>query len=433
MTTPAPGTEKWNNLPILRRAARFPEMLRRWWVWVVALCLLTAGAVTLVMAPSNAQQRPGKQGASAAARALPVVAVAAKKGEIKVYLNALGTVTPLNTVTVKSRVDGQLMRITFQEGQVVKAGELLAEVDPRPFQVQLTQAEGQMARDLALLQNAQIDLERYRTLFSQDSVAKQQLDTQAALVRQYEGTVKVDQGQIDNARLQLTYARITAPLGGRLGLRQVDVGNIVHASDTNGLVVITQMQPIGVVFAIPEDNVPAVMKKLRAGEKLPVEAFDRAQKTKLASGTLLTVDNQIDPTTGTVKLKAQFPNDDFGLFPNQFVNVRMLVDILRDATLVPTAALQRGTQGTFVYVVQAENTVTVRPVKVGPSQNDMAAVDSGVAPGEMVVVDGADKLREGAPVELISKDAAAPKNGGQSGGGGKRHQGGGNAAPAASK
>ena len=261
-----------------------------------------------------------------------------------------------------------------------------------------------MARDQALLTNARIDLERYRVLFEQDSVAKQQLDTQEALVRQYEGTVKVDQAAIDNAKLQLTYCRITAPISGRLGLRQVDPGNIVHAGDANGLVVITQLQPIAVVFTIPEDSLPPVMQKLRAGEKLAVDAYDRSDKVKLASGTLLTVDNQIDPTTGTVKLKAQFANEEMSLFPNQFVNVRMLLDVKRDATLVPGAAIQRGTPGTFVYVVKPDNTVTVRVVKPGPTQGDNVSIEAGLAPGEQVVVDGADKLREGAKVELIGKD-----------------------------
>jgi multidrug efflux system membrane fusion protein len=274
-----------------------------------------------------------------------------------------------------------------------------------------------MAKDRALLDNARIDAERYRTLFEQDSIAKQQLDTQASLVRQYEGTVKVDQAAIDTARLQLIYCRITAPISGRLGLRLVDPGNIVHASDANGLVVITQLQPIGVVFTIPEDSLPPVMQKLRAAQKLAVDAYDRSDKVKLASGALLTVDNQIDPATGTVKLKAQFANEEMSLFPNQFANVRMLLDVKHDATLVPGAAIQRGTPGTFVYVVKPDNTVTVRVVKLGPTQGDNVSIEAGLAPGEQVVVDGADKLREGAKVEPVGKEVRQGRDGARKGGG----------------
>lgn len=338
-------------------------------------------------------------------RPTPVLADVATKKDVNIYLNGLGTVTPLKTVTVRSRVDGELVKLHFTEGQTVKEGDLLAEIDSRPFQVQLMQAEGQMARDQALLANARIDLERYQTLFKQDSIAKQQVDTQAALVRQYEGAVRTDQSQIESAKLQLTYSRVTAPISGRLGLRQVDQGNVVRAGDANGLVVITQLQPVAAVFTIPQDSLPAVLRQLKAGEKPPVEAWDRENRTKLASGTLITVDNQIDPTTGTVKLKAQFPNSDGSLFSNQFVNVRMLLETRKDTTVVPSAAVQRGAQGMFVYVVRDDSTVTVRPVKVGPTDGPVTAIEAGVQPGERVVTDGVDRLREGAKIEMAQRPA----------------------------
>jgi multidrug efflux system membrane fusion protein len=351
----------------------------------------------------------------------PVVAVPARQGRVNVYLEGLGTVTPLATVTVRSRVEGQLMRVHFQEGESVQRGQLLAEIDPRPFEVMLKQAEGQLARDQALLANARIDVERYRTLLAQDSIAKQQVDAQEALVRQYEGTVKADQSQVDQARLQLTYARITAPLTGRVGLRLVDAGNIVRAGDANGLVVITQLAPIGVLFTVPQDELPALMKRVQTDERLPVEAWDREQKNRLAQGSLVAVDNQVDVATGTVKLKARFRNEDGTLFPNQFVNVRLLVDTVKEATVVPVAAILRGPPGTFVYLVKADDSVEIRVVELGVTDGERVAVTKGLQVGDQVVIDGTDRLREGAKVRKPSTGprgssgapvAAAPPAGG---------------------
>ena len=380
-----------------------------WWVALIAVCLVAAGVSLVLIRGGKAKSSAAKQGSAALPRGVPVVAKAARKGDMAIYISGLGSVTPVYTVTVRTRVDGQLMEVLFREGQMVGRGDMLATIDPRPFEVQLTQAEGQMARDQALLKNAQLDLQRYRVLWEQDSIPKQQLDTQEALVRQYEGAVKTDQGQIDSAKLQLIYCRITAPISGRIGLRLVDPGNIVHATDANGLFVITQLQPITVIFPIAEDSLPQVLRKLNSGGQLPVEAYDREQKTRLATGSLLTMDNQIDPTTGTVKLKATFPNKESELFPNQFVNARLLVDVRHDATLIPSSAIQRGPQGTFVYVVKADRTVGVRPVSIGDFQGGDASIASGLSPGELVVTDGADRLREGAKVDLKGQsDGATP-------------------------
>jgi multidrug efflux system membrane fusion protein len=339
-----------------------------------------------------------------------------RRANFDVNLLAIGTVTPLNAVEVYGRVDGQIISIDFKEGQMVKAGDLLAKIDPRPFEVQLTLANGQLARDQALLDNAQADLARYHTLLAQDSISRQIVDTQETLVRQYKAAIQADQGGIDNAKLQLSHTKIVAPISGRVGLRQIDSGNMVRASGAKGIVVITQLQPISVVFTAPEDALPQVMK-LMGSARIPVDAYDRSQQQNLGKGVLLAADNKIDPTTGTIKLKAEFPNSDGALFANQFVNVKMPVETLTKAILVPTAAIQRGSAGTFVYVVKDDQTVVVTPIKTGPTQGDTTVVTSGVTTGSMVVIDGADRLREGTKIKAIVRDTpiASAINGSRAG------------------
>jgi multidrug efflux system membrane fusion protein len=372
----------------------------RWWVWLLLLCV--AGGATYLFPrmtqPSSTQAQTKKGGDSG--RPVPVVAAAAHKGDMPVYLTGLGSVTAFNTVTLKTRVDGEIVKVAFTEGQFVKKDDPLIEIDPRPYQVLLEQAEAQLARDQAALGNTRVDLERYRVLFKQEAVPKQTLDTQEMTVAQTEATIKSDKAQIDNARLQLVYAHITSPLTGRIGLRLVDQGNIVKAADLNGLAVITQLQPIAVIFNIAEDSLPQVTAKMRAGQTLVVDAIDRDLKTKLGSGKLLTIDNQIDQTTGTVRFKAEFENADLSLFPNQFVNARLLLDTRHGATIVPTAAIQRSPQSTFVYVVKEDNSVEVRNISIGITEGDNASVTEGLEPGERVVIDGIDKLQQGSKVTV---------------------------------
>jgi multidrug efflux system membrane fusion protein len=341
-------------------------------------------------------------------QATPVGIAAAAKGDIPIVIKALGTVTPLATVTIKTQITGQLVEVHFTEGQAVKKGDLLAVVDPRPYEVALQNANGTLAKDEALLKNAQIDLQRYTTLVKQDSIARQQLDTQAALVRQYEAQLITDRAIVDNAKLNLTYTRIIAPVTGRIGLRLVDQGNYVTMGDATGICVITQVQPISVMFTIPEDALPPVRKRLREGATLPVTALDRAQKNQLGQGKVATTDNQIDTTTGTVKLRAVFDNEDEALFPNQFVNVRLLADTVKNATVVPVAAIQRGQPGTFVYLVKADDTVAIRVVETGVTDGEKIAVTKGLEVGEQVVIDGVDRLRDGAKIRRPSGGRGAP-------------------------
>lgn len=392
---PAPASEQEPPPPPRRRRRNFTA------VWLVLVAgLVYAGYHYYEVSQQKKQAAAAAQTARAANRAISVVPAAVRTGDIPVYLRGLGTVAPFNTVVVKSRVDGQLIAIHFTEGELVHKGDLLAEIDPRPYQVQLEQAQGQQARDTAQLNDAQANLARYQALWKEGVIAKQQLDTQAASVKQFEGALEADQAGIDSAKLQLTYSKITAPITGRIGLRLVDVGNIVHASDANGLVVIDQMQPIAVFFTITADNLPPVLKKLRAGIPLRVDAYDRDDRNKIASGTLLTVDNQIDPTTGTSRLKAEFSNQDGALFPNQFVNCRLLLDTKRNAIIVPAPAIQRGPPGNFVYLIQPGNTVTIRPVTIGITEGDNVEIDQGLTVGDRVVVEGQDKLQDGSKIDL---------------------------------
>ncbi len=336
---------------------------------------------------------------------VPVGVAAAEKGEINVILNALGTVTPFTEVTIRTQIAGQLTHIAFQEGQMVQEGDFLAQIDPRPYENALNQAQGQLLKDQALLKDAEVTLARYQKLFKQDSIARQQVDTQEALVQQHRGAVQADQAQIDAAKLNLQYCRITAPFRGRIGLRQVDAGNYVQTNAA--IVTLAQTQPITVLFTLPEDHVPALLNRMKGAMPIQVTAFDRGQTTELAVGHISSMDNRIDSTTGTVKLRAQFDNGDSSLFPNQFVNVKILLDTLRDATTIPLTGVQRGVPGTFVYLVTPENTVSVRPVKLGTDDGTKVAITEGLTPGDKVVVDGADKLREGAKVSLPGEGPAS--------------------------
>jgi multidrug efflux system membrane fusion protein len=339
---------------------------------------------------------------------VPVVVATAQRGDLPVYFNGLGTVTAFNTVTIHSRVDGQITKINFQEGQFVHQGDSLLEIDARPYQVQLEQAEGQLAKDQAQLRDVQVNYERYQLLYKEGVIPKQQLDTQGAQVGQFEGSIKADQGVIDSAKLQLVYSRVIAPISGRIGLRLVDVGNIVHASDTNGLLVITQLQPIAVIFALPQDQLPQVVSKVQNHEQMVVDAYDRDDTAKIESGKLLTIDNQIDTTTGTYKLKAVFNNDRNVLFPNQFVNVHLLADVKKNLVLVPASAIQRGPQGTYVYVVQKDNTVKIQTVTIAQTTANSVGLSAGLNAADVVVVDGQDKLQEGSKVNPATGPAAAP-------------------------
>jgi membrane fusion protein, multidrug efflux system len=382
------------------------------WKWafgllcLACLAVVAAGVMWKIASGAATAAAPARP----AAPAISVVAAHARTGDKGVYLTGLGTVTALTTVTVRTRVDGEIVTVAFREGQLVQRGDLLVQIDPRPFQVMVEQAEGQYARDAATLENARVDLKRYQALVAEEGVPRQTLDTQVSLVQQLEAGLKSDRAAIDTARLNLVFARITSPITGRIGLRLVDTGNVVHATDTTGLAVITQRQPIAVVFTIPQDSLPDVQKPIAAGRVPTVDAYDRSFATKLASGTLSAIDSQIDPTTGTIKLKATFANEHDRLFPNQFVNARVLVDTIEHAIIVPAAAIQRGPQGpqqTFVYVINAKQAVEARDVIVSLTDNGETVVSRGLATGELVVIDGVERLQPGLTVAARVADADA--------------------------
>lgn len=384
-------------------------------LWVVGFLLLgaAAGAYWYWGGASDARSAPRGRfgGMGGPNQAVSVRVVPVQKDTIDVEVRALGTVTPLQTVTLRSRLDGELVRVLFTEGQHVSEGDLLAEIDARPYQVQLTQAQGQLEENRARLKNAQGDLATYQRLASEGLITKQQVTTQEALVQQYQGALQANEAQVNNARLQLAYTKVVAPINGRLGLRQVDAGNLIRSGDPNGLVVITQMRPISVLFTVPEAELPAVLEGLRQGKRLPVQAWDRSEKVLLAEGTLQTMDNQIDTATGTIKLRAQFANTQEQLFPNQFVNIRLRVSTIEGATVIPSAAVQRASFGTFVYAVKPDSTVTIKRIALGPAEGDRVSVTSGLDGSERVVLEGVDELTEGAKVEIITDTGqpAAPR------------------------
>ena len=401
----------------------------RTWAWLEVIVLaLVGGAVWWHF------QHHGTASASAANssrfgasdRAQPVSVATVQQRDIRVTVNAIGTIAANNTAIVRARVDGELKAIFFKEGQSVQAGQLLAQIDPRPFQIALTQAQGTLSRDQALLRNAQLDLQRYRDLLAKDAAPKQQADTQEALVQQLQGTVLSDQANVDNAQLQLSYTRVVAPISGLTGLKQADLGNVVHAADANGLVSITQTQPVNVVFSVPDMNLPRIRQQLKSNTSMRVEARGRDQKTLLAEGQVSSTDNAIDTTTGTIKVKAQFANGDNSLFPNQFVNVRLQLDTIAGTLAVPSAAVQRGAPGTFVYVAADNGVVAMRPVKAGAADGDWVAIESDLKAGDKVVTDGADRLRDGAKVEVITpsngKTGETKGGAGKGGGGGGHHR-----------
>ena len=407
---PVPVTQPDTRPAWRRQASAHRRML------IIAAIVIGFVLLAWLLTPHGTQSPPG--GRFAGGGPMPVVAARASSGDMPITLTGLGTVTPLATVTVQSQISGQIKSIFFKEGQKVQAGDPLIQIDPRPYQVALEQAQGALARDKALLANARVDLERYQTLFAQDSIAEQQLATQKSLVAQYQGAVLIDQGQIDAAKLNLTYCRIVSPITGRIGLQQVNVGNYVTPAEPNGLVVVTELEPITVVFTLPEDNIPALLGRMQSGAGLPVAAWDRTGARQLAIGTLQSIDSQIDTTTGTIRLKAVFANDQGTLFPQQFVNAVLLLDTLHGATLIPQAGVQRGAPGTFVYIVNADQTVSVRKVTLGPGDATNTAITSGLEPGDTVVVDGADKLKDGARVLLSergSKSGAPGQGAGQPG------------------
>jgi membrane fusion protein, multidrug efflux system len=402
------------DAPVVEAPAVVERKPRGRVAWILIVVLLVVAGVVWWKRPETAPQQPGG-GRNAAP--MSIVPELVQKGDIGVNLNALGTVTSLATVTVRTQISGYLIRVDFREGQDVKKGDLLAEIDSRPYEATLAQAKGQLARDEALLKGAQVDLNRYQGLAAQNAVPHQTLDTQIALVAQDQGTVEADRGQVKAAEVNLQYCRILSPLDGRVGLRQVDQGNYVTPGDANGLVVITQLQPISVLFTLPEDNLQTILKRMQSGATLPTTAYDRSGTNKIADGSLQTFDSQIDPTTGTIKARAQFVNEEKLLYPNQFVNIRLLVDTHKDVTLMPTAGVQRGVPGTFVYLVNADSTVSVRKVTLGVTDSDRVEVISGLAPGDRIVVDGADKLRDGAKINIRTEaDTANPPAPAKSGG-----------------
>jgi membrane fusion protein, multidrug efflux system len=392
----------------------------RGWLWISVLVLLVvAGVVWRSRQESAPQPAPGGRNSAP----MSIVPEVVGKGDIGITINALGTVTSLATVTIRSQISGYLMKVDFKEGDDVKKGDLLAQIDPRPYEAALAQANGNLARDQALLKGAQVDLTRYQGLAAQNAVPHQTLDTQVALVAQDQGTVEFDHAAVKSAEVNLQYTRILSPLDGRVGLRQVDQGNYVTAGDTNGLVVITQLQPISVLFTVPEDNLQAISKRLQSGAVLPATAYDRGGANKIADGTLQTFDSQIDPTTGTIKLRAQFPNESRTLYPNQFVNIVLLLDTHTGVTTMPTAGVQRGVPGTFVYLVNADNTVSVRKVVLGVTDGDRVEVTSGLNPGDRIVIDGADKLRDGAKINVRTEaDTSPPPAAGPDKAGGKKRR-----------